>query len=1081
MSHVFISYSRTDRNQAENLYLELQSQDIDTWIDIRDIPNGAEWDNEVDKAIVGARVILVVVTRASNDSTQVRGEWHRALVLNIPVIPLLFEPVQIQRTLAQFNGIKFTGRSLKAAYAQLVKTLRSLGSERLDNLQRIEAALRDYTDGGNQDRIQRALVENSRETSELVRKISEQQERVRRGLEQEQETPGGGHTTTAYQKGPRIAGPRLQDTNGYFKNRTSKMDDLGRALENATTRLVKLIGPAGIGKTALVSKVLNELESNKWPHRSDGPQVDSIIYVAADGASGLSLDQIFVKSAIALDDPSLVVLWTDPLLTIEEKCERLLHRFGDGMHILLLDGIDAIINAKRVNSATDLRSFLRLTATLNHCLSVLTTSRTDIRLGPGTLRHTRFIWLNEGLPDQDGVALLRELDRDEQFRLSSAPDQDILTIVRMVHGVPRALELFAELAANTPLDSVQQLAERYFHSDDVIATLLEENYRRLDDGAQLILLALTVYGRPVPVLAVDFLLEPAMPGLDVPDRINQLGRAQTVKIDSSSGFVALHPIDRDWLSRLQDSRPNWIPVADLTSMHRRAGDYYALQRRPKADWADISDIFPILNELEQRIKAGQFSEAHTLLGDVDSEYLERWGQYSRAIDIRERLRPNLTGNSAVVNLRRLGRLYALLGELDTALKSFNLALPLARDLHDAELEIMIQLRIAASLRDLGRTLDAMTAYRHAQNIAEQSSAPLLGIEATYGLGWSYRAAGHVSEAISYFEGALRALDNSTIEVQADTVAFENLRTNTLHNLGLCMRAAGQLDQAMQYYDQAAALADRTGNLGTRAYVLTSKAGIDRLKGDFTSALTRYQTALDIYNEIGDKWGEANALRNIGLIHTLSGDSNTAELYYDRAEPLAERVGNRVCLGINFVYRALDRMCRGEVGVALQSAQQALVLFQSVQAKRYVSHAQVLVAAAQIAEGDLESARRLASEAATSQFAPARQQALLLLGVIDLLETKDSDASRNFTAAKDESDQHTLREVRNYELAYATAHAAAGLFVLGQMIRLDVTQVFANARTISTAPGVLALLRNWLLLMGPRIATLEPMDDFIGSP
>ncbi len=801
MSHVFVSYSRIDRQYAENLYLELQSHDIDTWIDLEDIQKGAEWDPAVDRAIADARIVLIVVTQASNASSQVRGEWYRALTLNIPVIPLLFEPVQVPRTLAQFNGIEFTGRSLKAAYAQLVKTLRSLGSKRLDNLQRIEAALRDHKDEENGERIERALVENSREMSELAKRISEQEERVTRGLKQEQGEPARGQTSGVYQTGPRIAGPHLQDVNDYFKDRTSKMEELGRALESPMTRLVKIIGPAGIGKTALVSKVLAELESNRWPHRSDGPQVNSIIYVAADGASRLSLDQIFIKSAITLDDSSLVVLWTNPGLTTEEKCERLLQAFATGIHILFVDGIDAIVNAKSGIFDSDLRGFLNKAVTLPHCLRMVTTSRTDMRLDPGTLRHTRSIWLNEGLPDQDGVLLLRELDHDGQCRFSDVLDQDLVAVVRMVHGVPRALELFAELAAYNPIDTVQRLAERFFKSDDVITTLLEENYRRLDDGARLILLALTVYGRPVPVLAVDFLLQVVMPGLDVPDKINRLGRAQTVKIDSVSGLVALHPIDRDWLSRLQGSRPNWIPVADVTSLHRRAADYYALplQRRPEAKWTDIRDIFPVLHEIEQRIKAGQFAEAHTLLEDVDSDYLERWGQYSRAIDIRESLRPHLTGQAAVANLLRLGRLHAMRGDLDTALKSFNLALPLAGNLDDHALEIMIQLRIAASLRDLGRTQDAMIAYRQALDAARASSHHLLlEIEATYGLGWCCRAGGEIAEAISHFESALQGLDTSSTKAQAHAIAFESLRTNTLHNLGVCMRAAGQLDQAVQY-------------------------------------------------------------------------------------------------------------------------------------------------------------------------------------------------------------------------------------------------------------------------------------------
>jgi hypothetical protein len=272
MSHVFISYARVDHQRAEQLY---QSRGIDTWIDLDDIPKSAEWNHVIDEALDDTSVMLVIVTQASNDSSQVGGEWYRALTLNKPVLPLLFEAVQMPRTLAQFNGIDFT-QDFKTALAQSGLALITRSSSRLEELQQINSALRQYEGGNDKEHVQHALVANSRQVSDLTRRMSEQEERVRRGLEEERRKWIARLASPTHPKRPRVAGPHLQDVTNYFRDRTSKIGELGEALENPATRLIKIIGPAGIGKTALVSMVLAGLESNTWPHRQDGPQVDSI-------------------------------------------------------------------------------------------------------------------------------------------------------------------------------------------------------------------------------------------------------------------------------------------------------------------------------------------------------------------------------------------------------------------------------------------------------------------------------------------------------------------------------------------------------------------------------------------------------------------------------------------------------------------------------------------------------------------------------------------------------------------------------------------------------------------------------------
>lgn len=69
-------------------------------------------------------------------------------------------------------------------------------------------------------------------------------------------------------------------------------ENIGELLAVPGAWLVSVIGPGGMGKTALVSKVLRDLEKNRWPHTDDIP-LDGIVYLSTRTA-GISLERLFL-------------------------------------------------------------------------------------------------------------------------------------------------------------------------------------------------------------------------------------------------------------------------------------------------------------------------------------------------------------------------------------------------------------------------------------------------------------------------------------------------------------------------------------------------------------------------------------------------------------------------------------------------------------------------------------------------------------------------------------------------------------------------------------------------------------------
>jgi TIR domain len=109
---IFISYAKADRSVAERLATELREDGWAVFWDRR-IEAGAEWNEEIQRALHQARCVLVLWSAVSRQSFWVRGEAADSFELDsyLPVVidesapPRLFRHVQAQ-SIAQWVGHK---------------------------------------------------------------------------------------------------------------------------------------------------------------------------------------------------------------------------------------------------------------------------------------------------------------------------------------------------------------------------------------------------------------------------------------------------------------------------------------------------------------------------------------------------------------------------------------------------------------------------------------------------------------------------------------------------------------------------------------------------------------------------------------------------------------------------------------------------------------------------------------------------------------------------------------------------------------------------------------------------------------
>lgn len=93
--HVFISHSSSDAAPARRLTAALEAAGLTCWISTRDVPPGANYQRSIVAAITGARAMVVLVSAASNGSTEVYKELALASASGCAVFPVRLEAVQL--------------------------------------------------------------------------------------------------------------------------------------------------------------------------------------------------------------------------------------------------------------------------------------------------------------------------------------------------------------------------------------------------------------------------------------------------------------------------------------------------------------------------------------------------------------------------------------------------------------------------------------------------------------------------------------------------------------------------------------------------------------------------------------------------------------------------------------------------------------------------------------------------------------------------------------------------------------------------------------------------------------------------
>ncbi|HOQ98335.1 MAG TPA: BTAD domain-containing putative transcriptional regulator, partial [Anaerolineae bacterium] len=313
------------------------------------------------------------------------------------------------------------------------------------------------------------------------------------------------------------------------------------------------------------------------------------------------------------------------------------------------------------------------------------------------------------------------------------------------------------------------------------------------------------------------------------------------------------------------------------------------------DWERATHYHRLAGEEERRVYAHEAALAHF------DQALNLAGRAALGAEARFEI---LAAREAVLEV---------LGQREAQARDLQAMAALAREVLGPARLAQVYRRQAQLLTDTGRYDEAEAAAQQAVALAEEDGAALGRAAALVALGNVLDLRGDPARAIPHLRAAVALCDaeaegGSRTAPTADGARQQSAAAH--YALASALVAVRDYDAGRAEAEAALALYEALGDRLGQTQALNILGIIGMEQGAFDGAVSCYRRALDICRTIGYRYGEARALGNMGNIFYVGGQLGEALARYDDAAAIFRAIGHR----------------RGETIVRLNTADIRLTVF-----------------------------------------------------------------------------------------------------------------------------------------------------------
>lgn len=249
--------------------------------------------------------------------------------------------------------------------------------------------------------------------------------------------------------------------------------------------------------------------------------------------------------------------------------------------------------------------------------------------------------------------------------------------------------------------------------------------------------------------------------------------------------------------------------------------------------------------------------------------------------------PDVPGSLKASLLNELGRLHHLIGMEAEALKYWESALAIYRQIGERRNEGAMLGNIGGAFRVLGQYDKALEAFQSSLSICREAGDRQGEGMALNSIAIVLGSWGKYDEALENFRQSLAISQESSNRPS---------EASALNNIALIYKTQNNLTEALETYRQSLVICHEINDRQGEGQTLANIAGIDYKRGNLSEALVTYRQSLAICREIGDRMGEGRTLGNIAMIYETQGKQAEALETYRQSLAISRETGDRAAEG-----------------------------------------------------------------------------------------------------------------------------------------------------------------------------------------
>lgn len=278
---------------------------------------------------------------------------------------------------------------------------------------------------------------------------------------------------------------------------------------------------------------------------------------------------------------------------------------------------------------------------------------------------------------------------------------------------------------------------------------------------------------------------------------------------------------------------------------------------------------------------------------------------------------NLNDKSAIAySNMKLGICYAIKGEYDPAIESFNKAKQLFEEIEDNDGLGQAYIALGRVNNFQGKNKNSILNYFEAIKCFEDTGYKN-GLRDVYNnIGVAFEHLGDNIKALEYYYKALHIAES-----QKDKGALSDI----YNNIGIIYFKENKYKKALSFYNQALDLIKNQSNNNQKSILLNNIALISLENKQYEKSLEFFKESLDIQYDIGEQYEIPITLLNIGNIYIEQENYELAKLYLDSAYNTAQKYDDNQSISEYYYYNAILQKKIGNNSLAIKNILKSIQL------------------------------------------------------------------------------------------------------------------------------------------------------------